>query len=33
VIITDKNGRGKIQFEYKSLEDFDRILDAMGVKK
>ncbi len=33
VVITDKNGRGKIQFEYKSLEDFDRILDAVGVKK
>jgi ParB family chromosome partitioning protein len=33
VLITDKKGRGKIQFEYKSLEDFDRILDAMGIKK
>jgi ParB family chromosome partitioning protein len=33
VMITDKNGRGRIQFEYKSLEDFDRILDAMGIKK
>jgi ParB family chromosome partitioning protein len=33
VVITDKKGRGKIQFEYKSLEDFDRILDAMGIKK
>jgi ParB family chromosome partitioning protein len=33
VHITDKNGRGKIQFEYKSLEDFDRILDIMGIKK
>lgn len=33
VLITDKNGRGKIQFEYKSLEDFDRILDAVGIKK
>ena len=32
VVITDKNGRGKIQFEYKSLEDFDRILDSLGVK-
>ncbi len=33
VVITDKNGRGKIQLEYKSLEDFDRILDTMGIKK
>jgi ParB family transcriptional regulator, chromosome partitioning protein len=32
VAITDKRGRGKIQLEYKSLEDFDRILDALGVK-
>ena len=32
VAITDKHGRGKIQLEYKSLEDFDRILDALGVK-
>ena len=32
VVITDKNGRGKIQFEYKSLEDFDRILDSLVVK-
>jgi ParB family transcriptional regulator, chromosome partitioning protein len=33
VVITDNKGRGRIQFEYKSLEDFDRILDAMGIKK
>jgi ParB family transcriptional regulator, chromosome partitioning protein len=33
VVITDKKGKGKIQFVYKSLEDFDRILDAMGIKK
>jgi ParB family transcriptional regulator, chromosome partitioning protein len=32
VAIIDKRGRGKIQLEYKSLEDFDRILDALGVK-
>ena len=32
VAITDRRGRGKIQLEYKSLEDFDRILDALGVK-
>ncbi len=30
--ISDRNGRGKIQIEYKTLEDFDRILDALGVK-
>ena len=33
VTISDKNGRGKIQLEYKSLEDFDRIVDALGMKK
>lgn len=33
VVITDKNGRGKIQLEYKSLEDFDRIVDALGIKR
>lgn len=32
VQITDKNGRGRIQLEYKTLEDFDRVLDALGVK-
>jgi ParB family transcriptional regulator, chromosome partitioning protein len=33
VQITDKNGRGKIQIEYKTLEDFDRVLDALGAKR
>jgi ParB family transcriptional regulator, chromosome partitioning protein len=33
VTITDKAGRGKILLQYKSLEDFDRILDALGAKR
>ncbi len=33
VLISDKKGRGKIQLEYKSLEDFDRILDALGIQR
>lgn len=33
VTITDKQGKGKIQLEYKSLEDFDRIVDALGIKR
>lgn len=33
VTITDKSGKGKILLEYRSLEDFDRILDALGAKK
>ncbi len=33
VTITDKGSKGKILLEYKSLEDFDRILDALGAKK
>jgi ParB family chromosome partitioning protein len=33
VQITDKNGRGRIQIDYKSLEDFDRVLDALGAKR
>ena len=32
VKITDRNGKGKIQLEYKSLDDFDRILDVLGGK-
>ncbi len=32
VQITDKNGRGRIQIDYKTLEDFDRVLEALGVK-
>lgn len=33
VSIADKNGRGKILLQYRSLEDFDRILDALGAKR
>ena len=32
VSIKDRNGKGKIQLEYKSLEDFDRILDVLNSK-
>jgi ParB family chromosome partitioning protein len=32
VTITDRNGKGKILIEYSSLEDFDRILEAMKAK-
>jgi ParB family chromosome partitioning protein len=31
--IHDRNGKGKIQLEYKSLEDFDRVMEALGVKQ
>jgi ParB family transcriptional regulator, chromosome partitioning protein len=30
VTIKDKNGKGKILLEYRSLEDFDRILDVLN---
>ena len=30
VHIIDKHGRGKVVIEYKTLEDFDRILEALG---
>ena len=30
VKIQDKNGKGKVVIEYKCLEDFDRILEALG---
>jgi ParB family transcriptional regulator, chromosome partitioning protein len=33
VQITDRNGRGRIQIDYKTLEDFDRVLDALGAKR
>ena len=33
VTINDRKGKGKILIEYSSLEDFDRILDALGAKK
>jgi ParB family chromosome partitioning protein len=32
VTIKDRNGRGKILLEYKSLEDFDRILEVLNSK-
>jgi ParB family chromosome partitioning protein len=31
VTIRDKNGKGKIVLEYSSLEDFDRIVEALGA--
>jgi ParB family transcriptional regulator, chromosome partitioning protein len=33
VQITDRNGRGRIQIDYKTLEDFDRVLNALGAKR
>jgi len=30
VKIQDKNGKGRVVIEYKSLEDFDRIVEALG---
>ncbi|HLY52335.1 MAG TPA: ParB/RepB/Spo0J family partition protein [Steroidobacteraceae bacterium] len=32
VEIRDRKGKGSIVIRYKSLEDFDRVLDALGVK-
>jgi ParB family chromosome partitioning protein len=32
VTISDRKGKGKIMIEYASLEDFDRILEALGDK-
>jgi ParB family transcriptional regulator, chromosome partitioning protein len=32
VKITDKNGKGKIVLEYRSLEDFDRVVELLGKK-
>jgi ParB family chromosome partitioning protein len=32
VKITDRNGKGKIQLEYKSLKDFDHILEVLNSK-
>src|SRR5208283_3954564 len=32
VMINDRNGKGKIVLQYKSLEDFDRIVEAMTGK-
>jgi len=33
VQIQDRNGKGKIVLEYKSLEDFDRVLEALNAKR
>jgi len=33
VFIEDRKGRGKIVIIYKSLEDFDRVLEALAGKK
>jgi ParB family chromosome partitioning protein len=33
VSITDRKGKGKILIEYASLEDFDRIVEALTDKK
>jgi ParB family chromosome partitioning protein len=33
VTISDKGSKGKILLEYRSLDDFDRILDALGAKR
>ena len=32
VTITDRKGRGRIVLEYSSLEDYDRIVTALGSK-
>ena len=32
VLIEDRKGRGKIIISYESLEDFDRILEALARK-
>jgi len=32
VQITDRHGKGKIVLEYKTLEDFDRVLEALNAK-
>jgi ParB family transcriptional regulator, chromosome partitioning protein len=31
--ITDRDGKGSISIDYKSLDEFDRLLDALGVKR
>jgi ParB family transcriptional regulator, chromosome partitioning protein len=31
--ITDRNGKGSISIDYKSLDEFDRLLDALGVTR
>jgi len=32
VQIRDRNGKGKIIIEYKTLEDFDRVVEVLGAK-
>jgi hypothetical protein len=32
VDIKDRGGKGKIVLQYASIEDFDRILEALGVQ-
>jgi ParB family chromosome partitioning protein len=31
--ITDRNGKGSISIDYKSLDEFDRLLNALGVTR
>ena len=33
VQIQDNHGKGRIVLEYKSLEDFDRVLDVLSAQK
>jgi ParB family chromosome partitioning protein len=33
VRINDRNGRGSIQIEYATLEDFDRVLEVLGAQR
>jgi ParB family chromosome partitioning protein len=33
VRIKDRKGRGKVMIEYHTLDDFDRILEALGAGK
>ena len=32
VHIKDRNGKGRIVIEYKSLEDFDRVVEVLSAK-
>ena len=32
VQIKDRNGKGKIVIEYKTLEDFDRVVEMLSAK-
>jgi len=33
VHVNDRNGKGSIVIDYASLEDFDRVLEVLGVSK